>query len=103
MRQADLVVILLHQSRRELCSLFCRRKVCFPNCVYLILDYVSDDDLNLNRISFEFRIPSSHLAGIPYNPRMRENKKWPDTGLFSQSFRRELCRAGQVMLLALGF
>ncbi len=103
MSQADLVVIPIHQDYRELCSLFCGNRIRFPNCVYLVVNYVPGDYLNLRRITFEFRIPSTHLACIPYSPRIRETKNWPGTVLLPTDVRREMDRAGQIMLLALGF
>ncbi|MCC8140983.1 MAG: hypothetical protein LIO56_00355 [Lachnospiraceae bacterium] len=103
LRQADLVVITIRQNYRDFCRLFLCSRNSFSNCVYLVLDYVPDDSINLKRIAFEFRIPSSRLACIPYSPRIKETKKWPDTGPFSPDIRRELNRAGQIILLALGF
>ncbi len=103
LRQADLVVIILHQSHREFCSLTCNDSPRLPNCVYLVTDYVPGGGQSLRDFTFEFRIPPSRLACVPYSPRMRESKKWPDIGPLSADFRRELVRAGQIMLRALGF
>ncbi len=97
------MVITVRQNHRELCDLFCGYRVHFPNCVWLITDYVPEDSLNLKRITFEFRIPPERLACIPYSPRLREGKKGSGTGLLPREFRRELDRAGQIILHALGF
>ncbi len=103
LHQADLVVITLHQSHRELCRLICECDLRFPNTVLLLTDYVEGGEPNLAQIAVEFRIPPSRLADIPYSPHGREGKKEPDPGRFSPSMRRELARAGHIMLQALGF
>ncbi len=103
LRQADLVVFTLPQDCREFGRLFCQNRVRFPNCVWLIMDYVPGIAPDLKQITFEFRIPSSRLAGISYSPRLREAKKVPGTGPLSSDIRRELNHAGQIMLRALGF
>ncbi len=100
---ADLVVITLRQSRRDLSRVFLQDRIRFPNCVFLITDYVPDAAPNLSHLAFEFRIPRSRLAWIPYTPRLREGKKWPGPGPRQKEFRRDLTRAGQIMLRALGF
>ncbi len=100
---ADLVVITLRQSRQDLSRLFLQDRLRFPNCVFLITDYVPDVSPDLSRLAFEFRIPRSHLAQIPYTPCLREGKKWPGPGLRQKEFRRDLTQAGQIMLRALGF
>ncbi len=103
LRQADLVVIALRQSLREFCSLFCQHGIRYPNCVWLVRDYVPGGTPDLKKLLYEFRIPSSRLASVPYSPRLREAKKNPGKGPLPADIRVELNRAGQVMLLALGF
>ncbi|MCD8217148.1 MAG: hypothetical protein LUD01_03740 [Clostridiales bacterium] len=115
LHQADLVVIALRQSHREICDLFCKNTLRFSNCIYLIVDYFPDREFDLANISFEFRIPLSRLACIPYHPGRRdlfpgeepaENRTGRSilrTGHGRPGFRRELCRARRVILQALGF
>ncbi len=100
---ADLVVITLRQSRREWSRLFLQDRIRFSNCVFLITDYVPNAFPDLSHLAFEFRIPYSRLAQIPYTPRLREGKKWPGPGPRQKDFRRDLTHAGQTMLRALGF
>lgn len=92
LNQADLVVIVLRQNRREINNLFCKSAWHFSNCIYLIANYFPDQDFNLKKISFELRIPSSRLVCIPYSPRYGEVLR-----------TREVKHAGEMMLKALGF
>ncbi len=103
MGQADLVVIMLHQDLRELNRLYFGYGIRFPNCVWLITDYIPGSSPDLKKIMFEFRIPSSRLAGIPYTPRMCGAKKNPGSDPLCAELRRELNHAGQIILHALGF
>ncbi len=103
MIQADLVVILLHQDCRELNSLYLSYGVRFPNCVWLITDYVPGGSPGLEDIMFRFRIPRSRLACIPYTPRPYGSKKNPGTDPMYSELRRELNHAGHIILRALGF
>ncbi len=101
--QADLVVIPLRQSHRELCQLICHCDLRLPNAVLLILDYVGESDPTLKDIAVEFRIPFSRLACVPYSPLNRGDGKKTGPVSFPSEVRRELARAGQVILQALGF
>lgn len=114
MRQADLVVIAVHQSHRELCDLFLSSGIRFSNCVWLIVDYIPEPGFNLTRISLEFRIPDSRLLCVPYQPageKLLQKRNWCRSraftefsfGLSNQDYRRELTRSAQMMLKALGF
>ncbi len=103
LRQADLVVIIVRQSRAEFCRIFCGNRINFPNCVWLIRDYIPGIAPDIDGILFEFRIPSSRLACVPYSPHLRNTKKIPGTGSLSPDIRRDLNRAGHIMLIALGF
>ncbi len=103
LHQADLVVIIVRQSRAEFCRMFCGNRMSFHNCIWLITDYIPGIAPDMNGIMFEFRIPSSRLAGVRYSPHLRNTKKIPDTGSLSPDIRRDLNRAGHIMLIALGF
>ncbi len=114
MRQADLVVIAVHQSHREICDLFLNSRIRFSNCVWLVVDYIPEPGFDLSRISFEFRIPDSRLLCIPYQPagekllqERNRGKYRPFTeqcsGRSNPDYRRELTRSARMMLKALGF
>ncbi len=103
LRQADLVVIALRQSRREFARLVCENAPRFSNYIFLIAEYVPEPSSTLAALAFECRIPLGRIACIPYTPRMREPGKKPGAGGFPVDFHREVTRAGQIILRALGF
>ncbi len=103
MLQADLVVVTIRQSHRELHSLFCETIVPCKNCVYVITDYIPGLDWSLNDISFEFRIPKTHLGCIPYCLGMGTERRPIDTNYCYMNFDREMQNVGNIILRALGF
>lgn len=115
MRQADLIVIAVHQNHREICDLFLRGGIRFPNCVWMVVDYIPEPGFDLARISCEFRIPDSRLLFIPYQPvgekllqnkNRRKNISIMGTSSYGHSnpdYRRALTRSARLMLQALGF
>ncbi|MCD8364644.1 MAG: hypothetical protein LUC83_02295 [Clostridiales bacterium] len=115
LRQADLVVVALRQSYREICDFFCNATLRFSRCVYLIVDYFPDREFDLARISFEFRVPPSQIACIPYNsgylnalPKNASDRRWKPGAISrlcagTPDFYRELLRTQRIILQALGF
>ncbi len=102
LRQADLVAITIHQSHKELCSLFCKTYVPFANCIYIVTGYVPGWGFDLKDISFEFRIPGTRLACIPYCLGINDDKRPIVTEYCYMNFDLELKKTGRIMLKALG-
>lgn len=111
---ADLMVVIFHQNYHELCSWITDKIYRFANCLYMIIDYFPEKDFSLIRISQNFRIPLSRLACIPYNQEYREASLRGDSLHYlhtlghhsicqaGMDFRKELRRAAQMILKALG-
>lgn len=112
-RQADLVVVGLHQNYRKICDYICRSAYRFSNYIYVIVDYFPEQEISLHRIAYEFRIPRSRLACIPYNASYHEaarmgyaQKYWrsADAHTICQAcmdFRKELLHSAMLILKAL--
>ena len=113
LHHADLLVVILRQNHFELCSWLSNALYRFTNCLYMIIDYYPEKDLDLLHISREFRIPPSRLACIPYTPafkeailkgRMRDYWNSSNSPCLYQSgmnFHKEMLRSAHLILKAL--
>lgn len=92
---ADLMVVVFHQSYRELCRWITDDIYRFANCLYMIIDYFPEKDYSLIRISQDFRIPLSRLTCIPYNLKYREaSRRGAVRSYWRSCTRHGICQAG---------
>ncbi len=71
-RQADLVVVILHQDAGEVREYFEKHSRWFGNCVYILNDYLPEKDLSIEELSRKYRIDQMRIACVPYNTAYQE-------------------------------